>query len=527
MTRSRSRRGCLTCRDKEVKCDETRPSCHRCIRLNRHCDYSERPRKKYTRRSQPSPVDQTHKRETPQQPITEQSSLADASVETNCLVVLSDYDKEAIHNVRYAMARRVDTKSPDYSGPALIWTLSQKSPMVLHMVCALGSLKLCHSSSASPRQVADIPRRKSEAAAHYGAGLRLLAAAIQNRNHQASELDFILATLWLMISYELAHGNGTGADLAIHLRGASLMLQGWVKTTLSSPSGTMLGGSKCYGITRLTSQLLLWIAAVDGCAVLNGFDASFNDLLGEAMFNFTADRVSARLETFRRLQQYATRVYYEAWTAAYPQSELIEDLQCSQIFALQAEAAQLRYLLGKLARSDETQSGSTVGAEALRRAIADVGLRYNDLITTASLLELPREAAQRRYVLNLRMVVPLYYAVALLFHSLCNAHNGALNEIQRVALQEIMTLAFRAYTDQGSEAVYRIAWPLFVAALESEDLLHRAWILERFDELAHQGENLRRAHQALCYAAQQRANQRRLGYLELLRDQEVEPFVLE
>lgn len=42
----RSRHGCWTCRKEQVKCDEQQPRCARCIRLQRHCDYVPRPRKK-------------------------------------------------------------------------------------------------------------------------------------------------------------------------------------------------------------------------------------------------------------------------------------------------------------------------------------------------------------------------------------------------------------------------------------------------------------------------------------------------
>ena len=35
----RVRSGCLTCRARKVKCDEQRPSCHKCTRLNRTCIY--------------------------------------------------------------------------------------------------------------------------------------------------------------------------------------------------------------------------------------------------------------------------------------------------------------------------------------------------------------------------------------------------------------------------------------------------------------------------------------------------------
>lgn len=50
----RSKEGCWTCRERKVKCDERRPRCHRCKRLDRYCDYLPRQRKNARhRRSRP------------------------------------------------------------------------------------------------------------------------------------------------------------------------------------------------------------------------------------------------------------------------------------------------------------------------------------------------------------------------------------------------------------------------------------------------------------------------------------------
>ncbi|KAE9373838.1 hypothetical protein N431DRAFT_233006 [Stipitochalara longipes BDJ] len=37
----RARTGCLTCRKKKVKCDEGKPDCERCLRLERECTWDE------------------------------------------------------------------------------------------------------------------------------------------------------------------------------------------------------------------------------------------------------------------------------------------------------------------------------------------------------------------------------------------------------------------------------------------------------------------------------------------------------
>jgi hypothetical protein len=138
---------------------------------------------------------------------------------------------------------------------------------------------------------------------------------------------------------------------------------------------------------------------------------------------------------------------------------MIEDIQCSQIFSLQAETGQLRYML-----SNEI--------DVIACAIRDVESRYEGLLTTARLVEFSKAGLQRRFVLNLCTIVPFYYGVVLLFFNLCRS-SGTLHDRQRSAMREIMTLAFQAYTVEGDRAIYKISWPLFIVALESDDMIHR------------------------------------------------------
>jgi hypothetical protein len=394
---------------------------------------------------------------------------------------------------------------------------------------------LCQESS----HPSTAQRRKSEAVEHYSAGLRLLATAIQDLT-QMSDLDFILAALWLMIALERTHGDGTGAGLSTHLRGAALLLQGRLRNLRSivAENGPQFdeqgpediqsrSEEERWHITSLSSQMLIWISLIDGGAALNGIEAAFNDLLGEAMSDLAENEALSRLRGFNILQKHAILVYHEAWGISYPQSELIEDLQCSQIFCLQAEAGQLRYMLSKLAPVDERPNSSLgVDKKTLAYAIEDVGLRYKDLLTAASLIELPKEGPQRTYVLNVRAIVPFYHAIVLCFYSLVNS-SMALNVKQTSSLREIMTLGFRTYSDQGDQAMGRIAWPLFVVALESDDMIHRAWVLERFEVLGKAGENLRRAREALHTAfPQKKPHERRLRYSELVGQSGIDPFVI-
>jgi hypothetical protein len=578
---TRSRLGCRTCRDKKVKCDEQHPKCRRCERLRLDCDYTVRPRKKYTRtqnvaappdmwseaaiapakqlsdcpngRGPPSPYCSNGSGPTPRDGSVEQRSPAIAawqaepaesdlepalgtSLSPACARILSPADYAAIHCFRLEVAAAADTKVPEYSGPALVWVLAEKDPMVLHMVCALGGRKLSLRGSMPSEEVR---LHQSQAAEHYGAALRLLAA--QNLAEQ-SELDYVLATLWLMIAYEHKYEDGCGMGLRAHLQGAASVLRErarniWSPVTRNVESTCISGyeGSSPQSdsntqhgtMSPLASRMILWIALIDGGAALNGLGGAFNDLLETTMFSTSEYPALSRVRAFAALQRHSDLVCQDVWGSSFPQSELIEDLEMSQILCLYAECGQLRYLLSKLDVAGQHLAPRSVSQSGMLAAMRDVEERYNELLSVASQLELPAPGLpQRRFVKNLRYVASYYHAVMLCFFRII--HTAApLSGKQREILREIMTMAFKAHHDEGEQAMIRVAWPLFIAAMESDDSLHRIWILERYEALSSTGENFRRARHALQVAfREQQLDERRVNYTELVRRSDIDPFVL-
>ncbi|KIM93433.1 hypothetical protein OIDMADRAFT_137892 [Oidiodendron maius Zn] len=529
---TRSRLGCRTCRDKKVKCDEQHPKCRRCKRLHLDCDYTVRPRKKYIRTPNRSPAI------APGQAELAGSDLEPAlgtSLSPACARILSPADYAAIRCFRLEVVAAPDTKVPEYSGPALVWVLAEKDPMVLHMVCALGARKLSLRGSMPAEEVR---LHQSRAVEHYGAALRLLAA--QNLAER-SELDFVLATLWLMIAYEHKYEDGCGMGLRAHLQGAASLLRErarniWSPVTrdvasISSHEGSspQLDSDTQHGtMSPLESRMIIWIALIDGGAALNGLGGAFNDLLEVTMFSTSEYPAVSRVRAFAALQRHSDLVCQDVWGSSYPQSELVEDLEISQILCLYAECGQLRYLLSKLDVADQRPASRSASQSGmLAAAMRDVGERYGELLSVASRLELPAPGLpQRRFVKNLRHVASYYHAVRLSFFRIIH-HAAPLSGKQREILREIMTMAFKAHHDEGEQAMIRVAWPLFVAALESDESLHRIWILERYEALSGTGENFRRARHALRVAFQeQQLDERRVNYAELVRRSDIDPFVL-
>jgi hypothetical protein len=88
-----------------------------------------------------------------------------------------------------------------------------------------------------------------------------------------------------------------------------------------------------------------------------------------------------------------------------------------------------------------------------------------------------------------------------------------------------MNLAYQSYKHGGDEALARVAWPLFLAVLETDDMLHQDWILDRFMALGKYGKNYERAHRFLVDTV---PRQQTIGRRVNLRDQleKLDLFVL-
>ncbi|KAJ4344956.1 hypothetical protein N0V95_006069 [Ascochyta clinopodiicola] len=202
------------------------------------------------------------------------------------------------------------------------------------------------------------------------------------------------------------------------------------------------------------------------------------------------------IKAVARLHHYSNSLYRLAWGDAYPQAELVDDVENRNVYALLGHCAYLRFLTAQLAtlyRNDPKSAAEQ--AYEVEYSIDEVGDLFRELMEVAHELS-PATNNSHRLVANMRAIVPMYYAIILDFKRLA-AFGKSMDERQRYALQEIMNLCFQDYIHGGDKPNLRLAWPLFIAALETQDLLHQKFVLERFELFRLYGKNYERAHRFL------------------------------
>lgn len=505
----RSRNGCWTCRAKKVKCDEERPQCRRCLRLRLLCDYKpRRARRKPAARGSSTNITTALSLAHNSSGLSSFSPAPPATAASS--VVFTAADHESVRYFRTSFARLHHTKNPDYSLFSVMFRIAQTDATVMHMVLALAGREMAFRGS---KHGPDVQKGRASPLWHYAEALKMMAEGIARQGGGELALDAMQTALYLMLLYEQKYGDERCLGVAKHLTGASVLLKHRCDETLRlEPLST--DASRALALTQdvdepppstnstisiYSARLLLWISLLDTAAASCGVGGEVNGTLYGLMSRGDADGTTSvfqPLDNFEKLHRFSNSLYRTTWGEDYPQSELLDDVENRNVYFLLGACNQLRFMTAQLAKlyaSDETQALRR--ASAVELCIYHVGNKYAELMEVAAELSLATDNSHR-LVANLRAIVPHFYAAVLDFLRLTRrgGQDLALSNRQRHALRQIMNLAFQAHKHGGDEAVMRIAWPLYMVGLETDDLLHREWVLERMASIGRFGNNFERAH---------------------------------
>jgi len=413
-----------------------------------------------------------------------------------------------------------------------MFNIAQDDPMVMHMVLALG-LQEMNSQRNEP-----VVSSEQQSVMHYSSALRILSDGLA-RTDTTDNLDKLLTTLWLMILYEQQFGDAKCKAYSSHLQGVASFLQLRGGKLLELPDGSTNDtqkslvskethtGSEQTHMSIYAARMLVWIALMDAAAASSGVGGQVNAAIFSLLFSNIGDGEASKqdpVKAFAALHRYSNPLYRITWGDAYPQSELLDDVENRNIYALLGQCAILRFMIAQLATLCRSSSKeATTKTAMIWNSIKEVGELFRELIDVANELSMATDNSHR-LVANIRAIVPFYHAVVLDFMRI-TAFKEPLGGQQRSALKSIMNLAYQSYKHGGDEALTRVAWPLFLAVLETDDMLHRDWILDRFDAFGKYGKNYERAHRFLVNTV---PRQQQIGKRLDLRDQmeKLELFVL-
>ena len=441
-----------------------------------------------------------------------------APANSACSLDLSSADHEAIRYFRTTFAKIHHTKNPDYSLYAIIFNIAERDAMVMRVVVALGgqevAFRRCNSTpNPTPTHGHSVPPLQ-----HYSAALRMMADALGRAYAETVpdlDLDVTFAALFLMLLYEKKYGEPGSAGVSNHLAGAAQVIRHRFHSQPPriSTRDTHDISNKVVLVRRCPSQqqraqvlslfsarLLVHLAIQDSAAATFGMGGRLLEALNETTHDH--DSNLPYCDGSESLNRFSYSLYRTMWADQYPQTELLDDLENRGIFTLLTSTAQLRFMVAQLRTLDASSVPSR--AAEIHAAIKFVSFRFAEILAVADELSVATDNSNR-LVANIRDIVPHFYAVQI---ELGRAKRDAGMDMDASwppsgqFISAIMSLAAQSFKHQGNEAMIRIAWPLYVVALETDCEAQFDWIISRFRAMSIYGSNFARAYQHLAQISQ-------------------------
>lgn len=536
--RSRTRSGCLTCRTKKVKCDEELPHCQRCVRLRLHCVYSTTrgisPQKSSTQHMDIHhhrveaavrfPLELSRPKEPAlgsDPPLSHLRPPILPGSTSACSLDLTDHDRGAINYFRTDFAVRFHTKNPQFSLVAVMFIVAQKNAMVMHMVLCIGHCGVAWNQATSSSGESIISpytatQAYMSAIQHYSSALRAIVAVLDKDNLENTDLDALMTTLLLMVKFEQLYGDRHCQGLSYHLSGTAKFLkhrlgpavrqhiiskgQGVPPTVFTRPP-TSHGAPN---LSQFAARMLVHLAGLDAHAAGMGVDSSVMGIVYEMLgVKENLAGLLVRMNAFSWLEEYSNSLYKDVWGDSYPEREIVDDAENRQIYALLGASLHLRLMCSRLTTTINTSSlGSAVELSlGIQRGIEFILRRFDSIFHVSHTLTLdPHKSC--RVIANISWILPHFYALQLVFWTIVQESSGNTGyyEEQDEPLRMIMSLARQAYHHEGSSAMRRIAHPLLMVLLSTDDVLDRGWVVQRFRDLRGCEYNLHRARSFAIHA---------------------------
>ncbi|KAH6681127.1 hypothetical protein F5X68DRAFT_263472 [Plectosphaerella plurivora] len=311
---------------------------------------------------------------------------------------------------------------------------------------------------------------------HYGQALRLLSGLmIRRRRGSSLSLDIALATLWLVIVYEQRFGEKPIQAVRAHLDGALSILTS-VDLRLS-----------CLG-----ARLLVWLLGLDARAATFGQGGALNKAIARCLgIDHLKEAVDDWFRTLSSVYERSAPLFRVTWGPEYPTTEILYDIRHKEIFDLFRDCSQLRLMVAEIYQTTDTSTRPT-RISTTQKKLRDLEQKHADLFSVASMMPSSVTEIGEGLTMTLCWVIPHYHASVLDFLHACGPQQT--DDPRRfAAARDILKLAIYGYDKQGTPALVRVAWPLFMAGLETPDLFQQDWIVDRFKELGSYGRSYQTA----------------------------------
>ncbi|KAH8894506.1 hypothetical protein GQ53DRAFT_839571 [Thozetella sp. PMI_491] len=475
----RSKNGCFTCRARHVKCPMEKPICRTCRKFRFSCEWPaaapsdpsaqppEASQGGCPKQTQLVPLQPNQSRPVNHPPCHIPPVLSSLDIPCGNSLLLSYRDKLWLNYFTSSAVYCFHTNGSSWSSFQYIYErMARSNSFVMRMILAL-------SASEMHNRGYDIGCESPDSGSldpglqHYDLAIQEFSTWLGQKGALESQLglEVFLNTIFFLIQYELQFPSRR-ENPTTHLEG----LWSLVNTHSTVIKGNTRKGhnnSDADSVSCLSSIILIWILYADMSGISTGTCTSIVDrFLNSPNPVLHPDRLwtNARVGLHR------------IWGELYPSSQQEEDMKVYRPLEL---AHRLQFIRFKIWNARQTQDSAGLETESalLREELVDLGGEYHDVLALAVEVcsKLPNSAAETICTMSSG------YWACVLFHHRMFGKLGPLDNVQCNAMKNIIAVAY-SYYKRDRRRLVRLTYPLFMAAIETSDAIHKDWLLERLGE---------------------------------------------
>ncbi|EDN99373.1 hypothetical protein SS1G_02227 [Sclerotinia sclerotiorum 1980 UF-70] len=362
----------------------------------------------------------------------------------------------ALAHYRTAFSSTQTTRDPKWSTPALLLLHGlEHSQMLLHLILAV-------SLYDTPSDPVDVSRLRQNGHKHYEKGTELLMLALGGEgfpDHLAVLGSFYCINMYMSRSHgiiipKLDQLSVTATE---HLKKYNLIVP------IYGQSHTNEKSMKERAERSLIARMIMWLLKIDAQGSFLGCKPSLINY-----FQAHPDHLSA-------VQAESRLALQLNWGTEYPISQSIRDIESCLPVDMMTDMLVLYSRISEFSQLPSNIESSEMLA-SLQKELAALEIRYGAVFYYGS-SDMTLQPAMK---LNCSNSATMYYALQIYFaRSGSSSFGEEVTPDVKAILSQLLLFAMHACPAGPQQPVYEFQWSLFIAAVETNDMIHQEWLQAR------------------------------------------------
>jgi hypothetical protein len=397
-----------------------------------------------------------------------------------CSIIMNRHVHQALDHYSTTFSMTFTKKHPKWSTLGIIKVFASTEPMLMHLLLAVSLRDLCWRG--------DNEDLRQNAETHYRQGTQLLVEQMASPEKSTNHV-FILISFWFLYLYKTKSVDVDVDFLKKLSRSVSEHVQRYnldsVGDLTSSGQGEPDKEMKSPSQNAKDSSL---IALMITCLYYQDIKYGFYHCGGKL-----AKYLNANKQRLSQVYDLGRHAHVLNWAEEYPLQELVDDTQNYAMLKLNNE---LNIVLEDMNKEFAFTRHDSARYAAYSIELDAIKIRFAPVFALVDSRDRPGYSSpspQDRSMMNADLSVAYYHAVRIyLFRCTLKDHDVETPANIRQSLDKILSIALAMFSGNGRSyssnlskedtLFHRIEWPLFIAGVETKDIIHQDWIRQKMGE---------------------------------------------